>query len=529
MGLAPRLSGDCTSKLWRAAVDAHASLDGIDLAGFRVHDFELVVIGSGPAGQKAAISAAKAGARVAIVERDPLAGGVCLNTGTIPSKTLREAVLYLTGYRQRGYYGDSYRLKDKITAGDLLERTTHVIRMERAVINDTLAANGIARLVGTARIAGPHEVDVTLAGDATRVTADNILIATGTAPRRPPEVPFDDINVFDSDAVFGRENELRPLPDSIIVMGAGVIGIEYASMFSALEIPVTLVDPRQNPLAFVDQEIAELLYESLRTGKGTRLVFGRSYTRIEALGPKGSRGRVHVTLDDGTELEADSLLFALGRIPATGALGLAELGVALDRRGNIVVNERYQTSVPSIWAAGDVIGFPSLASTSAEQGRVAALNAIGFPVSWKHDALPYGIYTIPELSMVGRTEEQLQQENVPYFVGTALWRDTARGKILGDLTGALKLLFHRETRALLGVHVIGEGATELLHIGQAVMHFGGGPDYFIGTVFNYPTLAEAYKIAAYNALNRLAGKAHHKERLLKQVYESIPVTDMARW
>lgn len=506
------------------------SIDGIDLHGFEAFDFDFVVIGSGPAGQKAAITAAKNGARVALVERDPLAGGVCLNTGTIPSKTLREAVLYLSGYRQRGYYGESYRMKDKVTSGDLVERTNLVIRMERSVINEVLAVNGVSRLVGTGRLTGPNEVAVELMGSETRVTAQHIVLAVGTRPRRPADVPFDDANIFDSDAVFGTANELRPLPDSIIVLGAGVIGIEYASMFAALDIPTTLIDPRPNPLSFVDQEIAELLYQHLRQ-RGTKLVFNANYESIALLPPAGGdhKARVRVRLTNGGTEEADSLLFALGRTPATDNLGLETVGIEVDRRGTIKVNEMYQTTVPSIYATGDVVGFPSLASTSAEQGRIAALHALGLPIVRCTDSVPYGIYTIPELSMAGKTEEQLRADGVPFIVGTALWRDTARGKILGDLTGALKLLFHAETRTLLGVHIIGEGATELLHIGQAVMSFGGGVDYFIQTVFNYPTLAEAYKIAAYNALNRLAGRATHKDRLIDQLYGESSPEDFVKW
>lgn len=495
------------------------SFDDIDLSSFKRYDFDIVVIGSGPAGQKAAISAAKAGASVAIVERDPLAGGVCLNTGTIPSKTLREAVLYLTGWRQRGIYGKNYRLKDQITSGDLLDRTNYVIELEREVINAQLALNGVARLVGTARLAGAEAVSVNLGGSETVVSARKIIVCAGTVPRRPADVPFDDVNIFDSDAVFGRENELRPLPDSVIVLGAGVIGIEYACMFSALGIPTTLVDPRANPLEFVDDEISPVLYESMRQN-GVTLKFGATYKKIELIdGPGISTDRVLAELSDGSTVRADGLLFALGRIPATEPMGLADFGVALDKRGYVVVDKNYRSSVPSIYAAGDVIGFPSLASTSADQGRLAAMHALGIEAEGYRDSIPYGIYTIPEISMAGKTEQQLKKEGTPYFIGTGLWRETARGKIIGDVTGALKLVFSAEDKRLLGVHIIGEGATELLHIGQAVMHFQGGVDYFLNTVFNYPTLAEAYKIGARNALNRLVGKASHTAPLLEQVYE----------
>ncbi|MDK2971793.1 MAG: transhydrogenase [Candidatus Sumerlaeota bacterium] len=481
------------------------------------YQFDLLVIGSGPAGQKAAISAAKRGAQVGLVERDPMAGGVCLNTGTVPSKSLREAVLYLTGYRQRGYYGSGYRLKEKIKSGDLILRTNHVIQLERDVINEDIEANNVARIVGTARITGPHEATVQYGGMESSYTAANLLVCVGTKPRRPADVPFDCFNVIDSDGLYMNGNELVPLPDSMIVLGAGVIGIEYACMFAALDIPVTLIDPRPNPLSFVDEDIARILYDSMETA-GVELVFGTSYTKIEVAGETdGPEARVRVATESGRLYEADMLLFALGRVPATDDLGLAEAGVELDKRGYVKVDSHFRSSVPSIYAAGDVIGFPSLASTSAEQGRIAALHVMGDSREWQVELLPYGIYTIPEISMVGKTEEQLKKEGIGYFTGTALWRDTARGKIVGDLSGALKLLFRTDDQKLAGVHIIGEGATELVHIGQAVMAFGGGPDYFIRSVFNYPTLAEAYKKAAQNAMNRMAGRAHHTAPLSQQV------------
>ncbi|CAN5415374.1 Si-specific NAD(P)(+) transhydrogenase [soil metagenome] len=512
------------------------SMDEIDLSDFRTpepppkYDYDLIIIGSGPAGQKAAMAAAKNNANVALVERDPLAGGVCLNTGTIPSKSFREAVLYLTGYRQRGYYGGSYRLKDKVSAGDLLDRTNHVIRMERSDINEQLVHNNVSRLVGTARLAGPTDVVINLAGMETHYRAPKIIIATGTRTRRPDDVPFDELNVFDSDSVFGQANDLRPLPDNIIVLGAGVIGIEYASMFAALEIPTILIDPRENPLSFVDNEIAAVLYSQLKNN-GVNLIFGANYKKITVEGdPKDFHSRVHVELTNGETVSADSLLFALGRVPTTDNIGLSEAGVALDKRGYVIVDQNtYETNVPGIYAAGDVIGFPSLASTSAEQGRVAAMGALGLPVTWHPESIPYGIYTIPEISQVGKTEQQLIEEKVEYYVGTGLWRDTARGKIVGDLTGALKMIFTKSDNRLVGVHIIGEGATELLHIGQAVMHFGGGADYFVNTVFNYPTLAEAYKIAARNALNRLIGKAHHTAPLPQQLFSDAYPVDWIKW
>jgi NAD(P) transhydrogenase len=491
-------------------------------------DYDLLIIGSGPAGQKAAISAAKCGARVGLVEREPLAGGVCLNTGTIPSKSLREAVMYLSGYRQRGYYGSTYRMKENIKRSDLMARTSHVVRLERDVINEDLDNNGVRRLVGTARVTGPHGVAVECGGSETHCTAENILIAVGTRPRRPADVPFDSWNVFDSDGLYLNGSELVPLPDSVIVLGAGVIGIEYACMFATLDIPTTLVDPRPNPLGFVDEEIAPVLYDSMES-QGVHLIFGTVHSSIEILGePDQPDARVRATLADGTVLEADALLFTLGREPATAGLGLAEVGVELDKRGYIKVDKNFRSSVPSIYAAGDVVGFPSLASTSSEQGRVAAMHALGQAQPWEVDLLPYGIYTIPEISMVGKTEAQLRETGIGYFKGTALWRDTARGKILGDLSGALKLLFRSSDRKLVGIHIIGEGATELVHIGQAVMAFGGGPAYFLQSVFNYPTLAEAYKRAAHNAINRLSGTAHSTAPLREQVMHGNLVENFLR-
>lgn len=505
------------------------SMDEVDLSGIHhqsSREFDILVLGSGPAGQKAALTAADQGARVGLIEKDPLAGGVCLNTGTIPSKTLREAVLYLSGFRERGYYGEGYRLREKITSVDLLQRTSLVIKLERDIINRALAFHGVTRLVGTGRIVGPHEVKVELIGMETTHTAENIIVCVGTTPRRPADVPFDNVNIFDSDAVFGETHNLRPLPASMMVLGAGVIGIEYASMFSALDIPTILIDPRSNPLGFADHEITRVLYEHLSRHQVT-LEFGKAHKSIRIIGEPGKAdSRVGITMEDGRELVADNLLFALGRTPMTEHLGLKEVGVALDKRGNITVDGTYRTNIPSIWAAGDVIGFPSLASTSYEQGRVAALHALGIKAVWHPDTLPYGIYTIPEISMVGKTEEQCKAEEIPYVVGSALWRETARGKILGDVTGALKMLFHSETRRLLGVHIIGEGATELLHIGQSVIHFGGGIDYFRNNVFNYPTLAEAYKIAAHNASMRLTGRIAEHESLVESVFE---ITSAAEW
>jgi NAD(P) transhydrogenase len=487
-------------------------------------EYDLVVIGSGPAGQKAAICAAKLGGRVALIQNNPEPGGVSLNTGTIPSKSFREAVVYLTGYRQRGFYGEKCRIKEQIQANDLVERTNKVIHHERLEQAENLRHNNVEIIVGVGSLESPHEVSVVMRGSGERklLSAFRIILCTGTRPRRPADVPFDEVNIFDSDDVFGKDNRIRPLPDSVIVLGAGIIGIEYASMFIALGIPTILVDSRLDPLRFVDHEIAELFYEALRN-EGAQLLFGDSHASIRKVEPElaDHTAHVEVTLKSGKVITADSLLFALGRVPNVQNIGLEKVGVKLNERGNVQVDERFRTTVRSIYAAGDVIGFPSLASTSAEQGRQAALYSFGVPVRHEDLTLPYGIYTIPEMSLVGKTEEELNAEEIEYVVGTSLIWQTARGKILGEQYGALKLLFCKQTHKLLGVHIIGEGATELIHIGQTVLHFGGGIEYLCDAVFNYPTLAECYKVAAFNAMNRLAGTAHSTEPLRDQLAKEL--------
>jgi len=486
-------------------------------------DYDLIVIGSGPAGQKAAKSASKIGANVAMVHLDQKAGGACLNTGTIPSKSFREAVLYLTGYRQRGYYGDSYRVKENILAGDLVERTNHVIECERKDINNDLRLNGIDQIVGFGKVTGENTVEVDLSHEegTKKITGHRVLISTGTRPRRPPGIPFDMVNIFDSDDVFGHDNELRPLPDSAIVMGAGIIGIEYASMFVALGIPTTILDPREEPLGFVDHEMTGLLYNALEKN-GAKLKFGHKHEKVYIEGTEGDHNSVAcVELENGEVLRADGLLVAMGRIPNVDKLGLDQFGVKFTNRNHIIADRHYKTDCPWIYAAGDVIGYPALASTSAEQGRVAALHSFGIPVKHHLDDLPYGIYTIPEMSWVGKTEDELKEQKVDYIIGRSPIWSTARGKILGDKDGGLKMLFCTKTQKLLGVHIIGEGATELLHIGQCVYNFGGGLEYFCNTVFNYPTLAECYKIAAYNALNKLKGTTNEADSIDMELVEMI--------
>ena len=456
--------------------------------------YDLVVVGSGPAGQKAAIQAAKLRKHVAIIERRDV-GGVCMTTGTIPSKTLREAVLYLWGYRQRSYYGRSYRVKEQITIQDLLARAVTVTKRETDVVQDQMARNYVHVIPGEASFLDSHTLSVQDPEGDQHVTADYIVVATGTSPARPASVAFDEHRIIDSDGLLS----LHELPRSMIVVGAGIIGWEYATIFAAADVEVTLIDKRTNPLEFIDTEIIETLkYQSRMLGLTLR--FGEEVTDVNV---PDEGHLVTANLRSGKRVRADTLLFSAGRIGATAGLNLVAGGLAADDRGRLSVNEYFQTSVPHIYAAGDVIGFPSLASTAMEQGRLAACHAFGQPAESVPQQIPFGIYAVPEIGMVGQTEEQLTARAIPYEVGRARYREIARGAIIGDEVGMLKMLFHADTRKLLGVHVLGEGATELIHIGQAVLSFGGTLDYFVESVFNYPTLAECYKVAALDAMNKL--------------------------
>jgi len=463
------------------------------------YDYDMVVIGSGPAGQRAAIQAAKLDKRVALVERKAVIGGMCINTGTIPSKTLREAVLHLSGYRERGVYGASYTVKQNITMDDLLFRADHVIRHEIDVTRHQLMRNRVEMLAAEGAFVGPHTVRITYVdGRGQRdVSAAYVVIATGTTATRDPHISFDGQRIFISDDIL----QLERLPRTLAVIGAGVIGVEYASIFAALGVRVTLVDKRSRLLPFVDAEIIEALAYHLRQDRVTL----RLSEEVSGLEPfqdeKGERVRIH--LSSGKQIVTEMALYSIGRTGATDPLNVPAAGLPSDERGRIKVNEHYQTAVPHIYAVGDVIGFPSLASTSMEQGRLAACHAFGVEAKSVPELFPYGIYTIPEISTVGRNEEELTNLGVPYEVGKAHYREIARGQIIGDSTGLLKLIFHLDTRQLLGVHIIGEDATELVHIGQAVLAFGGQVDYFVQTVFNYPTLAECYKTAAFDGINRL--------------------------
>jgi NAD(P) transhydrogenase len=459
-----------------------------------VYDYDLVVIGSGPGGQKAAIAAAKLDRRVAVVERPEMLGGVCVNTGTIPSKTLREAILYLTGVDQREIYGQSYRVKDDITVADLTARTRHVVSRENDVVRSQLARNRVTILQGMGYFVGPHSIEVDDLGGRTRkVTADKVVIATGTRPARPSSVAFDDKTIIDSDGIINLEK----VPRSMVVVGAGVIGMEYASMFAALGTKVTVVEKRMRMLEFCDEEVVEALKYHLRDLAVT-FRFGESVSSVESH-PDGAI----TMLGSGKKIPADTVLYSAGRQGMTDGLNLPAAGLSADERGRITVDEFFRTKVDHVYAVGDVIGFPALAATSMEQGRLAANHAFGETVSTNEIPQPIGIYSIPEISFVGKTEAELTDACVPFEVGVSRYRELARGQIVGDSYGVLKLLVSPTDGKLLGVHVFGTQATELIHIGQAVMGCDGTIDYLVDAVFNYPTLSEAYKVAALDAMNKM--------------------------
>jgi NAD(P) transhydrogenase len=463
------------------------------------YDYDLLVIGSGPGGQKAAIAAAKLGRRAAVVERRHMVGGVCINTGTIPSKTLREAVLYLTGLNMRELYGQNYRVKENITVQDLLARTQHVIGREIEIIRSQLFRNNVDLVHGTARFTDPHSVLVQGpdSGLERRITADKIVIASGTRPARPEHVEFDDRRIVDSDGILS----LGEVPRTMVIVGAGVVGIEYASMFAALGTRVTVVERRDRMLDFCDSEIVEALKFHLRD-LSVSFRFGETVSRVEA-GPGGTV----TTLESGKQIPAEVVMYSAGRQGSTEALELGLADLEADERGRISVDANFRTKVEHIYAVGDVIGFPALAATSMEQGRLAAYHAFDEPANSLIALQPIGIYTIPEISYCGRTEDELTSSSVPYEVGISRYRELARGQIIGDSYGMLKLLVSTETRNLLGVHVFGSYATELVHIGQAIMTCGGTVDHLVDTVFNYPTLSEAYKVAALDAVNKMRAVA----------------------
>jgi NAD(P) transhydrogenase len=455
---------------------------------------DLIVIGSGAAGQRAAIQGAKSGKRVVLVEKLELIGGTCFNTGTIPSKTMREAVLHLSGYQYQNVYGVNYRVKDKISMADLSFRVQHVIKTEIDVAQAQLSRNGVEVLTGAASFVDSHRVRAESSRGSTELEAGYIVIATGAKPAASPMVPYNNRTIINSDQILS----MPEIPKTLIVVGGGVIGVEYACMFAALGVRVTLIEKRPRLLEFADAEIVEALCYHLRDHRVT-LRLNEGVASVEEL----ADNVVIANLESKKKVSGDALIYAVGRQGNIDGLNLNAAGLEADPRGRIMVDAEYRTTQPHIFAVGDVIGFPSLASVSMEQGRIASAHAFGVKVHSNPANYPYGIYTIPEISFIGKTEEQLTEEDVPYEVGVAYYREIARGQIRGDTTGRLKLIFHRETKELLGVHIIGEGASELLHIGQAVLILKSTVEYFVETVFNYPTLAECYKVAAFNGLNKL--------------------------
>ncbi len=459
------------------------------------NEYDLVVIGSGPAGQKGAICAAKLRKKVAIIDRQRTIGGVCVHTGTIPSKMLREAILYLSGFRQRTFYGRGYVVKDRILMSDLVFRAQSVMTREVEVIKAQLRRNYVTTLEGDARFKDPHTVEIHSEEGIQLVRGENILIACGTRPAHSDDIPIDGKRIFDSDQVHCLEE----VPRELIVVGAGIIGLEFASMFATLGVKVTLLDQRPTLLDFVDHEIIESLCYQLRQ-LGTVFRLGE---KVVSVGFDEERDRVFAKLESGKVVRGQALLYAIGRQANSDRLNMEAAGIQSDSRGKIAVNDHFQTAVPHIYAAGDVIGFPALASTSMEQGRLASSHMFGKPSKMSSNLIPYGIYAIPEISMVGATEEELTRQKAPYESGLARYSELAKGQMLGDDQGLLKLLFDPDSLKLLGVHIIGDRAAEIVHIGQVVLAMGGTIEYFRDTVFNYPTLAEAYKVAALDGLNKI--------------------------
>jgi NAD(P) transhydrogenase len=458
--------------------------------------YDFIVIGSGPAGRRAAIQAAKLGSKVLVVEKGTRVGGVSVHTGTIPSKTLRETALNLTGWRERGFYGRAYRVKQEISSEDLRRRLLITLDHEVEVLEHQFSRNRVNHIRGLAHFVDKNTLEIEKSdGEMVQVRGTAILLSIGTKPFRPPNIPFDHDKIIDSDELL----EIKDIPRSMVVVGAGVIGIEYATIYSALDTAVTVVEPRTTMLDFIDREIVDDFTYQLRD-RNVKLLFGQSADKIE----REPNGRCKVTLSNGRTVTAEMVLYAAGRMGATAALKLENAGLTADARGRIKVNPlTFQTDVPNIYAAGDVVGFPSLASTAMEQGRIAARHAIGVATQEPPQFFPYGIYAVPEISTCGLTEEEVKDRHIAYECGIARFRETSRGHIMGLDNGMLKMIFSMKTRRLLGVHIVGEGATELIHIGQAVLNLKGTVDYFVENTFNYPTLAEAYKIAGLDAWNRM--------------------------
>lgn len=462
--------------------------------------YELVVIGTGPAGQRAAIQAAKLGKKVAVIERCDAIGGAQINTGTIPSKALREAAMHLSGRNNRGLLGDSTRVKRNISIADLTAVSRQVINHELSVVRDAFDRNGIDIIWGHASFLDPQMVQVIRPGESDRISADKFIVAVGTKPARPSEVPFDKRHVFCTDDFLSLES----LPRNLIVVGGGVIGVEYACVMATLGVRVTLIEGRNQVLGFLDQEITEAFQYHMRRA-GITLRLGEKVSSIEVLPPQDGNGSlVEATLESGKSIRGQTLLYAVGRQGVCQSLALDKAGLVCDDRERLKVDSYYRTTQGHIYAVGDVIGFPALAATAMEQGRLAACHAFGIETRSLPELFPYGIYAVPEISMVGKTEQQLTAEGVPFEAGVAQYKEIARGQLLGDDIGMLKLLIHQVDRRILGVHAIGTGATEIIHIGQAVMAFNGTVDFFVHNVFNFPTLAEAYKVAALNGVNKLA-------------------------
>ncbi len=457
--------------------------------------YDMLVIGSGPSGRRAAVQSAKLGKSVLVVDKGRRLGGVSVHTGTIPSKTIRETVLNLSGFRERGFYGRGYRVKQDISIADIVDRLRKTLDHEVEVLQHQFMRNGVKSVHAAARLLDAHRAEITTdVGEHYEVAFDKALLAVGTRPHRPDNIPFDGKRVFDSDEIL----DLQRLPRNLTVVGGGVIGVEYATIFSALDVPVTLVEQRASILDFVDKEIVDDFVHQLRD-RGMQVRLGSAINEVKT----GDSG-CEVTLADGRTIRSEIVLYAAGRTGNVAGLGLDAVGIVTDNRGRVSVDPKsFQTSVPTIYAAGDVIGFPSLASTSMEQGRVAACHAFGVPLPPPPETFPFGIYAVPEISTVGQSEEQVRQSGIAYEVGVARFRETSRGHIMGVDSGFLKLIFALGTRRLLGAHIVGEGATELIHIGQAVINLGGTVDFFVDNTFNYPTLAEAYKIAGLDAWNRM--------------------------
>jgi len=459
-----------------------------------VDSYDLIVIGSGPAGEKAAVQAAKLRKNVAVIESRGVVGGVCVHTGTLPSKTLRETVLYISGLKQRSAYGVVCSLKNNVTVGELMYRTETVIQNELEIIQNKLSRNGINVIGGWGTIKSPNEIEVEVeGGDKIPIHTEAIVIATGSRPYRDPEVYFDDTHVFDGETILNLDR----IPSSMIVVGGGVIGCEYACIFANLGVKITLIDSKDRLMPFLDYEISDTLTYLMRKNR-MKVILGDRKEKIEIKDDK-----VFLTTQSGRRIAADKILFATGRVGNTGHLGIDNIGVQTTKRGLIKVDEHFHTGVGKVYAVGDVIGFPSLASVSQDQGRLATRHAFGEDITRLNALLPYGIYTIPEVSIVGETEESLSAKGMHYECGVARFYELARGQISGDHDGMLKLIFDPDTLKVMGVHVIGERAADMIHVGQAVISFGGTIEYFIDTVFNFPTMSEAYKVAALNGLNSM--------------------------